>query len=305
MADQAKYTSTIFAPDNVAVITGAANGIGRAVALRCAKEGMRVCIADLSETELAGAKEYLVKESGADPEKIMTSSTDVSNKEAVMSMADSVISKWGVPTFLMNNAGTGVGGGPYDNLAGWEKVLGVNMFGVLYGVHAFTEKMVQAEKPGLIVNTGSKQGITCPPGNTAYNTSKAGVKVITEGLSFKLRQDNSQVRAALLVPGWVNTSIVLKVKQGEDPNFDKSKIFNEDNPAKGAWMPSQVVDYMFEKLDKGDFYIICPDNEVTEELDNKRVQWTCGDIVERRQPLSRWDPEYKEKWESFLNDKKA
>jgi len=298
----AAYTSTVFAKNNVAVITGGANGIGRAVALRCAQEGMRVCIADISEAELNDAQNYLVEEGKADPGNVMVSITDVSDKQAVMSLAETVIDKWEAPSFLMNNAGTGAGGGPYDSLDGWEKVLGVNMFGVIYGVHAFTDHMVNAGKPGLIVNTGSKQGITCPPGNTAYNTAKAGVKVVTEGLSYKLRQDKSQVRAALLVPGWVNTSIVLKVKQSEDPNFDTSKIFHEKNPAKGAWMPSQVVDYMFEKLDKGDFYIICPDNDVTEELDNKRVQWTCGDIVERRQPLSRWDPEYKEDWEKFLKE---
>src|SRR4029077_11784868 len=84
---------------------------------------------------------------------------------------------------LMNNAGTSPGGGPFDDYERWQRVLAVNLWGVINGVHAFTQAMIDQKTPGAIVNTGSKQGITCPPGDTAYNITKAGVKVLTEGLA--------------------------------------------------------------------------------------------------------------------------
>ena len=113
------------------------------------------------------------------------------------------------------------------------------------------------------------------------------------------------LRSALLVPGWVNTSILLKsvrqdkIDKGE--SFDPSTVFfHEDKPASGAWMPQQVVDFMISELDKGRFYIVCPDNDVDRETDNLRMTWTMQDITLDRPPLSRWHPEYKEKFAKFL-----
>merc|ERR1719195_1583777 len=115
----------------------------------------------------------------------------------------------------------------------WEKVLKVNLYGVMYGLHTFAPVMKAQKESNFICVTGSKQGITCPPGNTAYNVSKAGVKVATEGLQHTLRNtENCKCSAYLLVPGWVNTSIVanaMKMKMGE--NFDESKVpFSEEKP---------------------------------------------------------------------------
>ena len=212
---------------------------------------------------------------------------DVSDSAAVESLAQAVFANGGKCHFLMNNAGTGLGGGPMTDIKLVQRVMGVNAYGPINGCLAFVPRM---SEPGIIVNTGSKQGITMPPGNLTYNMSKAALKTYTEGLEHELRQDRNRcLRAALLVPGWVNTSIVKKtmrdtaVSKGEA--FDGSAVpFHEEAPADGAWMPSQVVEFMVEELDKGRFYLICPDNDVDRETDNLRMTWTMQDITEDRPP---------------------
>jgi len=305
MAATTSHIEAVFAQGNVAVVTGSANGIGRAAALRCAEKGMKVCLVDIDANNLQVAKDLIINQvESANEETVMVQVTDVGNYEAVCALREAVYERFGKVDLLMNNAGTNDGGGPYENMKGWLRVLNVNLYGVIHGVQAFTEKMIAQNSPAYIINTGSKQGITCPPGNTAYNVSKAGVKCLTEGLSYKLRTtDGCQVKVALLVPGWVNTSIALKVKKEKDPNFNEKEIWNENNPAPGAWMPSQVIDYLLENLEAGNFYVICPDNDVSTELDQARNEWTAQDLLQNRQPLSRWDPAYKEEWEEFLKSK--
>jgi len=163
-------------------------------------------------------------------------------------------------------------------------VIAINLMGVLHGVQAFVPAMVASTRPGLVINTGSKQGITQPPGNTAYNVSKSGVKALTEGLAHTLREaTGGRIRAHLLIPRFTHTGMTGRVEK----------------PA-GAWTAEQVVDFMLASLDKGDFYILCPDNEVTRELDEKRMAWAVGNIIENRPALSRWHPDYKDAFEAFL-----
>jgi len=186
----------------------------------------------------------------------------------------------------MNNAGTGPGGGPFDHYERWQRVIGVNLWGVINGVHAFLPAMIAAGREAIVVNTGSKQGITSPPGDTAYNVSKAGVRAVTEGLQHALRNTKDcRITAHLLIPGWTFTGLTAGTAA--------------EKPA-GAWTADQVVDYMFQSLARGDFYILCPDNEVTREIDARRILWAAGDIVENRPPLSRWHPDYKEAFARFL-----
>ena len=190
----------------------------------------------------------------------------------------------------MNNAGVGGGGSAIENLDGWRKVLGVNLMGVLHGVQAFAPDMIASGKPGLIINTGSKQGITAPPGDTAYNVSKAGIKTLTEGLQHSLRNiPNCQVSAHLLVPGFTFTGLTRGAKE---------------KPA-GAWTADQVIDFMLDGIEQGDFYILCPDNEVTRAMDNARMEWAMGDLINNRPPLSRWHDDYKDAFAAFLAERTA
>lgn len=235
---------------------------------------------------------------------------DVSSAEALVTLSEEVFQGDGKCHFLMNNAGIGTGGGPLAEIEKIRRTVDINTFGPIHGCLAFVPKMQGSGEPGIIVNTGSKQGITSPPGNLAYNVSKAALKCYTEGLEHELRnQEGGRLRAALLVPGWVNTSIRLKAaradKQAKGEPFDPSSVmYHEYKPAPGAWMPPQVFDFMVEELDKGKFYIICPDNDVDRETDNLRMTWAMQDITEDRPPLSRWHPDYKDKFDAFLKANK-
>lgn len=270
------------APGRVAVITGGASGIGLAVAKRMHALGMRVAIADLRDADLDRALDEVRSVEG--PEA-MAVRTDVGRKEDVETLRDRVYEAFGEVALLMNNAGIGNGGGPFENYEGWQRVLATNLWGVINGVQVFAPRMIAQGTDAAIVNTGSKQGITCPPGDTAYNVSKAGVKVVTEGLQHVLRNTpGCKVTAHLLVPGWVHTGLTARTTE---------------KPA-GAWWPDQIVDVLFERMAQGDFYIICPDNEVSSELDAKRILWAAGDIAENRPPLSRWHPDYKDAFDAFL-----
>jgi NAD(P)-dependent dehydrogenase (short-subunit alcohol dehydrogenase family) len=271
-------------PGRVAVITGGASGIGLAAAERFASMGLKVCLADLSAEALERAAATVAAISGRDA--VLTVPTDVSRLESVQALRDAAYARFGEVAVLMNNAGTSPGGGPYEHIDRWRRVLEVNLWGVINGVQTFTPSMLAQRNECAIINTGSKQGITCPPGDTAYNVSKAGVKVLTEALAHSLRnEDGARISAHLLVPGSTFTGMTRRNRTEKPP---------------GAWTPEQVVDMLIERVNRRDFYIICPDNEVTTEVDNKRILWAAQDITQNRVPLSRWHPDYKEEFETFL-----
>jgi NAD(P)-dependent dehydrogenase (short-subunit alcohol dehydrogenase family) len=292
-----------FAPGRVAVITGASSGIGLAMAMRCASFGMKVVLADNDTKDLPTATAAVEATSTATGSgNVLAIQCDVSKMDDVQNLKDQVYEQFGEVAVLMNNAGVGVGGGPGEKYEQWKKVIDVNLWGVINGVQAFMEAMVAQGTDGLIINTGSKQGITCPPGNLAYNVSKAGVKVMTEGVQHALREKNSKVSAFLLVPGWTNTSIELKADQlRKGADHDPEKVFfHAGKPAEGAWMSDQVIDYMLEKIGAGQFYIICPDNDVSVALDKARIAWACEDITKSRPPLSRWHPDHADEFKKSV-----
>ncbi len=274
----------------VAVITGGASGIGLAAARRFASMGMRVCLADLSDEALARAAEDVAAVAPDGRAAVITVPTDVSKIESVQALKEHAYGSFGEVAVLMNNAGTAPGGGPWDHYERWQRVLNVNLWGVINGVQTFTPPMLAQKTPCAIVNTGSKQGITCPPGDTAYNVSKAGVKVLTEALAHSLRnEEGSAISAHLLIPGSTFTAMTSRGRS--------------EKPA-GAWTPDQVIDMLVDGMGRGDFYILCPDNEVTREVDNRRILWAAQDITENRPPLSRWHAEYKEAFAAFLTAEK-
>eukprot|EP00965_Chrysotila_dentata_P261253 6214195-Pleurochrysis_carterae.AAC.4 len=210
---------------------------------------MHVFIADLDQAELDATCEELrgTLPSGSNASGSITGvQTNVRNPSELERLRNMVVEAHGKCHFLMNNAGTGDGGGALAPLNKWQKVMEVNTWGPIYGCMAFLPMMKASGERCLVVNTGSKQGITMPPGNLAYNTSKAALKAYTEGLQHELREEGGKISSALLVPGWVNTSIFLKSKRDEalanEEEFDpESVFFHEGKPARGAWMPAQVV----------------------------------------------------------------
>ena len=277
-------THPAFQPNAVAVITGGASGIGLATAQRLAAMGLRLVIVDVREGLLEPAAEQL-RQMGA-PE-VMASSTDVSDREALVELEVLVAERFGGTNILMNNAGIQPGSTMLDGSENWLHILGVNLGGIVYGTQIFVPRMLEQARPGLVINTGSKQGITTPPGDPAYNVSKSAVKTFTEALAHELRNtEGHQLTAHLLIPGFVFT--------------DLTRGNRTEKPA-GAWTTEQTAEFLFQSLERGDFYILCPDNDVSRELDEKRMAWAIGDIIENRPPLSRWHPDYAEAFNLYID----
>jgi len=269
--------------DSVAVVTGGASGIGLAAAKRFAAMGMTLVIADVRNSLFDKAAADL-REAGA--KEILTAEVDVADRAQVEWLEKDVAARFGGTDILMNNAGIQPGSSVFGDDATWHRILDVNFWGIANGARVFAPRMIDRGRPGAIVNTGSKQGITTPPGDPAYNVSKAAVKAFSEALAHELRNtEGSRTSAHLLIPGFVFT--------------DLTRGDRTEKPA-GAWTPERTAEFFLDRLAAGDFYILCPDNDVSRALDEKRMAWAMGDIVENRPPLSRWHPDWTDAFAAFV-----
>lgn len=266
-----------------AVITGGASGIGLASAKRMAALGMNIVIADLDAARIDASVAQVAAVPGAG--QVIGSETDVSDRAALQALDALVTDRCGGTDVLMNNAAIQSGSSLFGPQDVWDRVMAVNLWGVVHGSRIFGPGIIARGQPGMIINTGSKQGITTPPGDPAYNMAKAGVKVFTEALAHEMRQSAPQISVHLLIPGFVWTGLT-RGHRTEKPD--------------AAWTPEQTADFMMDSLARGDFYILCPDNDVARALDEKRIAWAAGDIIENRPALSRWHPDHAEVFKDYL-----
>jgi NAD(P)-dependent dehydrogenase (short-subunit alcohol dehydrogenase family) len=247
--------------------------------------GLKVVLADLPGAALDHAQKTVAAQSTHGAGYIMAVPTDVSKQEDLMALRERVSERFGAVSVLMNNAGAGRNPGkPWENSAGWKSLLDVNLWGVVHGVEAFVPAMLESHAPGVVINTGSKQGITSPPGNAAYNMSKAAVKSYTESLAHELHKAcGGRITAHLLIPGYTFTGMTGVAEK----------------PV-AAWTTDQVIEFMLDRLCSGDFYILCPDNAVDRATDEKRIRWAAEDIIRNRPALSRWHPDYEAAFAAYI-----
>lgn len=269
-------------PGKVAVITGGASGIGLAAARAFGSYGMQIVLADIDEEALHNAVREL-RDAGTQAAAIKTDVSSPADLHALLEQSRAT----GQVSILMNNAAR-EGGAILAEGHIWDDTLATNLMGPLHGIRSFLPDMLRADWPCAIINTGSKQGITLPPGDTAYNVSKAALKALTEGLAHDLLATNGRITAHLLIPGYTYTGFSQRRGVAEKPD--------------GAWTSSQVADFLISAMAQGDFYILCPDNDVTRQMDERRVAWSAGDLILNRPALSRWHPDYADAFKAHMEN---
>jgi NAD(P)-dependent dehydrogenase (short-subunit alcohol dehydrogenase family) len=270
--------------DKVAVITGAASGIGRGLAERCVQEGMKVVLADVEREALAKA-EASMKAAGA---AVLAVQTDVSQARDIETLAQKTLAAFGAVHLLCNNAGVAGTPAPIweSTIADWEWVTGVNLWGVIHGVRVFIPLMLAQDTDCHIVNTASMAGLISCPGLGAYKVTKHGVVTLSETLYHELAERGAKVKVSVLCPGIVNTRIMESARNRAGPVPGTQSL----DPASGAgWEilrhlvpagmpPAQVADAVFEALRKDQFYIF------THPEDKKYVRSRMEDILQERSP---------------------
>jgi NADP-dependent 3-hydroxy acid dehydrogenase YdfG len=277
--------------DKVAVITGAASGIGHALATHCVQEGMKVVLADVEGPALLKTE----KELQALNATILPIQMDVSKAQEVEMLAEKALDAFGAVHVLFNNAGVAAGGSIWEStLADWEWVLGVNLWGVIHGLRVFVPLMLAQDTEAHIVNTASIAGLVSYHPSASYQVTKHAVVALSEQLHHSLLQRNARVKTSVLCPGWVNTQILdagrnrpperANAAKGEQIRPELETIFQSWHQAVQTGMsPLQVADHVFKAIREETFYIFTDPDWMP------AVQRRMQDILQADNPTLNYD----------------
>ena len=273
--------------DKVAVVTGAASGIGRGLAERFAEEGMKVVLADVEEEALKKA-EAEFREKGVD---VLAVQTDVSKAEEIEKLAQETLNAFGAVHIVCNNAGVaGAWGATWENtLADWNWIMGVNLWGVIHGVRIFLPIMLQQGEEGHIVNTASLAGLM--PGAGIYGVTKQAVVALSESLYNELKLANARIGVSVLCPAWVNTNIAdatrnrpAELANAAEPHPDpRREQINEmvRNFLENGKSPAEIADQVLTAIQDEKLYII-----THPEMDGI-IKTRFDNILARQNPVPR------------------
>lgn len=267
-----------------AVITGAASGLGYALARRAVTEGMNLVLADIEEARLSAAVGTL----GVTSDRVLTLAGDLSQEATVAKLADAAYARFGAVHLLCNNAGVALTRLIREmNTADWEWVLGANLWSVIFGVQHFLPRMLAQADPSHIVNTASVAGLLSPPAAAAYNVSKHGVVTLSETLFHELRAENAKVGVSVLCPAWVKTGI-NQAQRNRPARFGTAATAGEFSAAQekqiaqaldaGRLSADDIAQVVFEAVEERRFYVI-PHKRI-----NEVVRQRFEDILSGRNP---------------------
>ena len=259
-----------------AVVTGAASGIGKALAAKSCAEGMNVVLADVEEAALAKARDEL----GRGARNVISVVADVSQPRAVEELASKTLDAFGSVDLLFNNAGVGAGTTIWEStLEDWTWVIGVNLWGVIHGIRTFVPIMLKQNRPAHIVNTASIAGLMKGHHSAPYITTKHAVVALTEQLAVEFERINAPIKASALCPSWVNTRINESGRNRPKDLLNKTEI--QPTPEMLKWWeqmqefmktttpPGVIADAVFEEgIRKGKLYII-PHKETAQVIKNR------------------------------------
>lgn len=259
--------------DRVAVVTGGASGIGKALVEKCLEEEMKVVVADVESKALFNLVDKLRDIYG---DNVAACETDVSNRHSVEKLAKTALEKFSAVHMVFNNAGVGAGfdfgGLSYDDV---EWVLGVNLMGTIYGVKTFLPILEEQEVDCHIINTASTAGLVCGYGSVPYVASKHGVVALSEALYFDLAERESNVKVSILCPGATETNI-LNSERNRPKDLSKRSTLPRSRQylevlgktvesIKVGMHPTELANLTFECLRKNYLYII-PDESTKAQV---------------------------------------